>query len=248
MPVKLLERFNPPSLICGGGFGNAILTVFTAGTERREVGSVSWNPAHTSDRQLLTRFVQLPVVDKTEHPHAVGHLFSCENLQRIVNKSRQYNSDIFKYIDVQHIKAIKQERNVCALHIRLGDFRFYGTDYYVPTSEYIREACRYLPGHIDTLKVISNGSRQEVDALIEGAGCMDDYKFVYCSNDEARPDVVLTDMLSCGSIIRTGSTLSLCAVIMKLFDTIVYSVNNISPYCSEKVKIDLPGAHAIIVS
>lgn len=55
---------------------------------------------------------------------------------------------------------------MCALHIRLGDFKSYGKDYYVPNAEYIARALTHLPEYIDTLKIFTNGSHREVDALL----------------------------------------------------------------------------------
>lgn len=248
MPYNLSRRYNPPVLSCAGGFGNALISVFTAGKIKQEISAVNWQPQHTTHQNSLSEFISVPITTATNNLYRVRNLFNLENLQKLVQHATKYETGVFSYIDVGRIKEIEQDHNICAVHIRLGDFKLYGNAYYIPDADYIKQAIKYLPSCVDTLKIVTNGTPGEVANIIDKSGCGDLYNLIYCGNDETRPDLVLVDMLSCGSIIRTGSTLSLSAVIMKKFDTIVYSVNSTSPYGTEKVKIDLPGAHAIIVS
>lgn len=237
----------PAVLLAVGGLGNAILTALTAGRNSRYVNSVKWIPHHNINTAALLSFITLPLSSDYHNGLAIDDIFSYDNLYRLVQNSAHYDANQFKYINTDFIKTIQQDANVCALHIRLGDFKSYGKDYYVPDAEYIARALTHLPEYIDTLKIFTNGSHREVDALLSQAGCYDKYNVVWHSGDESIASNVLIEMMKCGSIIRTGSTLSLCAVIFKKFDTIVYSINQSSQYFSEKVKIDLPGAHAIIV-
>lgn len=238
----------PAVLLAAGGLGNAILTALTAGRNNKYVNSVKWTPQHNVNAAALLNFITLPPSGDYYNGLAIDGVFSYNNLYRLVQNSAHYDTDQFKYINTDFIKTIQQDANVCALHIRLGDFKSYGNTYYVPTAEYIAKALTHLPEYVDTLKIFTNGSHSEADALLSQAGCYDKYNVVWHSNDETIASNVLIEMMKCGSIIRTGSTLSLCAVIFKKFDTIVYSINQASQYFSEKVKIDLPGAHAIIVS
>lgn len=237
----------PAALFAAGGLGNAILTVLTAGRNNKYINSVKWLPDHNVNAAALLNFITVPVVSDHHNVLGIADLFSYDNLYQLVQNSEYYDANQFKYINTDFIKTIQQDANVCALHIRLGDFKSYGNDYYVPNAEYIARALTHLPAYIDTLKIFTNGSHSEADALLSQSGCYDKYNVVWHSNDESIASNVLIEMMKCGSIIRTGSTLSLCAVIFKKFDTIVYSINQASQYFSEKVKIDLPGAHAIIV-